>query len=1378
MDNSQEYWQESRRLLNVLEEKKMKSALPEKNIFQYTVNWTNDGINPENGQHKTYLKQMTDMFITQMERLIEEGVKQKSSTELSNPLVIECCQHVRFCQQKYENFCGRETTLGKIESYIKSPTATKPLIIHGASGSGKTSLMAMTARLIPSWMQNTNPAIVLRFIGTTPDSSNITGILISFIQQIKAIYNQTSHLPEGLNELSKESTLSLEFASTSRPLVIILDALDQIDVAFNARSLFWLPRVLPKHVKLIVSTIEDDECFPKLKAMFKEQEQFVSVPELTFSEADNIIQQWLRSRNRTLNPSQMSKLNECVHQCPLPLFLNLSFESAIKWHSYWHDSETILQQTVSESIKYLFSKLESKHGQMLVSRALGYLTASRSGVSESELEDVLSCDDDVLNDVYQYWEPPIRRLPPLLLVRLKTDIHQYIVERGSDGISVLNWYHRQFKEAAGDRYCGEEVAHLIHSGLADFFNGKWAEERKKPYVDKKKKGEEDRHVSNQPLMHGDTYNLRRINNAPYHMAMAGDLSELKKKSLMDFEFLQAKIVATSVRHILDDFAIARKLFRDDAQLETVGAALEMSQGALLYDLFQLAPQLMDRLCGDKNATELLRQCNHSSVPYLLPDQEVLIKPGGQLVFCLTGHRGPVKSVDIREDGKLAVSCSDDDENSVKTWDLVEGKLHKTYDGIGEDPSRVRFVCDGRMILVDYEDSYIVIRESGEVVFTLNDYIGGQSAVGGHQKTLLALFCDVNVHVYNLEKDGEKMANIANSSMQFCENIPTAIAVSENYAVVTDVEQHYISVLSFSDQRLSDWCEVFDPKRKKQHLTDLTIDAIVITPDEKRFILSNTRDNDLHIYDLDTREKLESIKGFQSDYAQNYRIAEKGHLLYFPGKTGVVVWNLETKERSAILNNVGDLCDVVSWSWKTMVTASDEDSTICVWDLEKEEKEKKNQTLLLGHKIRYFIPLHNSSRYVLVVVQTRGKDDKSCCLQIYDVQTKQVVRQAPLDEAPGIVKALDDKRVVVVTVTRKMKIVNVDKMTLEKVFQGDLSGYTDDVEVKSDGSEIITHTRGRKQFKRYDTTTGKTKAIIRRPSFAQQYPNKFEKTFYVNKGWTVLVGRILDGPWLLFDIRTLQCFASIPLEYSYSDIPPKKAAISDDGQLFIFGANSDVKRPSTYNENICLPAELEEHDKPTKIIIWNIGNDYKGEVVAECDDAEYQTRYNEMDNRKGLDVSVDKIRVIDKTRLVTAHNDFILRVWDRKTGKLIDRLEGHNSAIDVHTTETGPYFFSCESEIAFRVWDKATLKCIASFRMENAMAACRMCADSRYIITSTKSPTARLVQWQLKGEGIPTVGKIGAELFKGKVTQDRLALVTADDDHYRTDDLDSDEDTDY
>lgn len=71
---------------------------------------------------------------------------------------------------------------------------------------------------------------------------------------------------------------------------------------------------------------------------------------------------------------------------------------------------------------YDFS-LVNEHGEQFVRRALGYITASKTGLTKSELEDILSCDDIVLaGEVFKYHVPPIRRLPPLLWTRLRNDL--------------------------------------------------------------------------------------------------------------------------------------------------------------------------------------------------------------------------------------------------------------------------------------------------------------------------------------------------------------------------------------------------------------------------------------------------------------------------------------------------------------------------------------------------------------------------------------------------------------------------------------------------------------------------------------------------------------------------------------------------------------------------------------------------------------------------------------------------------------------------------------------------------------------------------------------------------------------------------------------
>ncbi len=54
-------------------------------------------------------------------------------------------------------------------------------------------------------------------------------------------------------------------------------------------------------------------------------------------------------------------------------------------------------------------------------------------------------DDKVLEDIYQYHLPPVRRIPPLLWTRIRADLPGYLVETEADGVIVVKWYHKQFR---------------------------------------------------------------------------------------------------------------------------------------------------------------------------------------------------------------------------------------------------------------------------------------------------------------------------------------------------------------------------------------------------------------------------------------------------------------------------------------------------------------------------------------------------------------------------------------------------------------------------------------------------------------------------------------------------------------------------------------------------------------------------------------------------------------------------------------------------------------------------------------------------------------------------------------------------------------------
>ena len=153
-----------------------------------------------------------------------------------------------------------------------------------------------------------------------------------------------------------------------------------------------------------------------------------------------------------------------------------------RWKSYFEPEKTVLRHTVMDSVFQLFERVENKHGWMLVSHALSYITATKNGVSEPEIEDFISLDDRVLDDIYQYHLPPTRRIPPLLWTRVRSDLPGYLADSEADGVCVINWYHKQFKMAAKERYFTSDDDYLyFHSYMSDDFLGTYGGGINKPF---------------------------------------------------------------------------------------------------------------------------------------------------------------------------------------------------------------------------------------------------------------------------------------------------------------------------------------------------------------------------------------------------------------------------------------------------------------------------------------------------------------------------------------------------------------------------------------------------------------------------------------------------------------------------------------------------------------------------------------------------------------------------------------------------------------------------------------------------------------------------------------------------------------------------------
>ena len=293
---------------------------------------------------------------------------------------------------------------------------------------------------------------VVRFVGATPAASEGRSLLDSLCHQIARTYGaDESAIPAEYNDLAVEVGKQLEHATEAQPLIVFLDALDQFGETDPARQLSWLPAHLPENVRVVVSTIPGD-CEKTLR-LKRPELAFLSLDNMSRKEGEQALDTWLDLAGRKLQDPQRREILDAFEPEGRPLYLKLAFEEARLWHSYSPAAETTLKAGIRELIAgNLFPRLAdaANHGAAFVSHALGYLAASRYGLAEDELIDVLSDDADVIAafEAGSRHKRVVNKLPVVLWSRLYFDLAPYLAEHAADGTTLLAFYHRVLGEAA------------------------------------------------------------------------------------------------------------------------------------------------------------------------------------------------------------------------------------------------------------------------------------------------------------------------------------------------------------------------------------------------------------------------------------------------------------------------------------------------------------------------------------------------------------------------------------------------------------------------------------------------------------------------------------------------------------------------------------------------------------------------------------------------------------------------------------------------------------------------------------------------------------------------------------------------------------------
>lgn len=338
-------------------------------------------IDPGCKEHALYLQSFCEQFVSQMKAKIKWATAQTPDQEWCW-LLKEISHHLVQSSTKCAVFCGREHLLGRIclHMWESASDSHSPLVVYGPSGIGKTALLCKLAQEMREVL-GPKAVVILRLLGSSPLSSDITSVLRSICLQICGACSLP--LPNSLTTNNYESLtrffhLTLTRVSQKRqPLLIILDGLDYLSKTCHAHRLYWLPKEIPPNVHLVVSTQENSQhIFNNLEGSI-EPKNFFEVEQLTFDHGKDVIHAYMSKMKRCLTPEQHSVILSIIQISGNPLLLMLALNTARCWASYTSVLEEQLGTTLQQAVYILFQDLEEKHGKLLVGSALGYIVSSR-----------------------------------------------------------------------------------------------------------------------------------------------------------------------------------------------------------------------------------------------------------------------------------------------------------------------------------------------------------------------------------------------------------------------------------------------------------------------------------------------------------------------------------------------------------------------------------------------------------------------------------------------------------------------------------------------------------------------------------------------------------------------------------------------------------------------------------------------------------------------------------------------------------------------------------------------------------------------------------------------------------------------------------------
>jgi len=997
----------------------------------------------------------------------------------ADPLAEEADYHQRFIESRLRVYVGREEIHQQLLDYVNG-TDTKPLLLTGPSGSGKSAVIARLASSLQQSAVSDLRVVIAHLVGASPASTSIRQTLRRFCLMLEQALHEvlerekTARLaeitdsdqaalekrraiekdyevPQETSELIKTFRDFIAKVPADQRTVLVIDAINQFDEADHAHELAWLPRTLPSNVKVVLSCIDeagrDQPVLDRARQLGVIEQQ---VTPLTDADRREIIRQVPSLSAKALDDHQADLL---LHNPATtnPLFLLVALEELRGFGSYEQLTERIAAfpregDCVTSIFTQVIERLEEEFRKETVRSILALLASARRGLSERELQELTLSHPEPADGAGDNLFPILRQIRP------------YLLSRGG----LIDFYHRTLFKAVFERYLfSSEKQVAAHARLAEYF---YAQDYFIESLEEQRQRARTAPPTPRPV------NLRKVDELAWQRLRAEQWDQLEQL-LIDLSFLEAKTEAGMVFELAVDFTQAQRTMPADLPQQRI---LQLLEEAIRTDinfiarhpmaLFQClwnscwwydcpaAARHYEVPAGQSAATpapweqpgrklyelaEKWRSAKEAATPsfyWLRSRRPPPVHLGTSQRAVLRGHEGTVRSVALSGDGRRIVSGSED--RTVRVWDGETGAELRCLRGHQDWVWSVALSADGCRIVSGSRDRTVRLWDaaSGEELRCLR----------GHEEwvTSVALSADGR-RIASGSFDGTvRLWDAASGEELHClrghQNRVEDVALSaDGRRIVSGSEDRTVRV----------WDAASGQELRCLHGHENPVSSVALRTDGTR-IVSGSWDETVRVWDAETGAELRCLHGHE-DGVLTVALSGDGRRIVSGSEDRTVrVWNTASgRELRCLRGHINYVTSVALSADGRRIVSGSRDRTVRVWDAGT------------GAELRY--PCGHDGLVTSVALSgdgrriVSGSDDRT--VRIWDAETGAELHclRGHEDQVKSVALSADGRRIVSGSDDRTVRVWDAETGAELHCLRGHESSMKS-VALSADGRRIVSN----------------------------------------------------------------------------------------------------------------------------------------------------------------------------------------------------------------------------------------------------------------------------------------------------------------------------------